>query len=141
MIKKILLVLAMIASLGCTSYGETRRSPRDLMLIGRDYNLWEDVSAHPLSVGVNSWYNKELGSMPAVYGSIALLSYKDVVRLECGGTATWNHHTGWAEIDMLTGFSTLLNERIVVGIWLAPFWKLYTPWNDNPWGVMVGYAW
>ena len=140
-VKETLLVLATLVMLGCTTFGDTRRSPRNLMLIGRDYNLWEDVSNHPVDCGINSWYNKELGSMPAIYASAAMLSYKDIIRFEAGGTTTWNHNTGYPEIAFLTGISTLIEDRIVIGIWMAPFWNLHPIYNDDPWGIMIGYAW
>ena len=64
-----------------------------------------------------------------------------IVRFEAGATTTWNHNINAPEIQPLTGFSALIDDKYVIGIWLAPFWKLYAPWNDDPWGVMVGYAW
>ena len=126
--------------------GAERKSPRDLMIIGRDYNLWEDISARPVSVGLNSWYTVETGVLPAIYASAAVISYKDIVRLELGGSATWNSHRringGSGSIDMalLTGVSTLIADRIVVGIWFAPFWNLYGSKPDDAFGGMIGYA-
>jgi len=114
---------------------------RDFMLIGRDYNLWDDmVSVHPISAGLNSWTDKEYGTVPALFGSIALFSYKDIVRLECGGTITWHKNNNQPDIAMLSGISTLIKERIVLGIWMSPFWNLYEKNPDDPWGVMIGYV-
>jgi len=118
-----------------------RKSPRDFMVIGRDYGLVEEVSVHPLSLGINSYYTKELGTVPAFYGSIAFLSYRDFVRLELGGTTAWNRKMGYMNINALTGISLLVKDRFVIGVYLAPFWNLAGSKPDDPWGIMLGWAW
>jgi hypothetical protein len=139
-ITKIILIGTSLLLLAFNSNGAERKSPRDFMVVGRDYNLFEDISVKPLSVGINSWYTFDTGVLPAMYASVALFSYKDVVRFEVGGSSTWNGNKDRVDISPLTGISTLLAEKIVVGIWFAPFWNLYGNCPDDAWGGMIGYA-
>lgn len=134
--------LAMLGLLLCASItlGQERKSPRDLMIIGRDFNLFESVSVKPVSIGVTSWTDREHGTDPAMYVSGAMLSYKDIIRFECGGTATLHNGERWVDIAMITGISTLIADKVVVGAWFAPFWNTYGPRPDDPWGIMIGYA-
>lgn len=136
---KILLILGflLIANIGGAA---ERKSPRDVMIIGRDYNPWEDISNHPLSLGIGSWRNEELGNKLMGYGSMAFLTYKDVIRLEAGVCGTYNNIKNRLEIEMLTGVSTLINDHIIFGVWMALFWGLDKRFPDDPWGIMVGYA-
>jgi len=130
-----------VAAMAFSSLGAETKSTRDFKIVGRDYNFWDDIiSVHPVSIGVASWTDENLGNRPALYASGAMFTYKDVVRLEFGGVVTWDNNRGWADIAMLTGVSTLINDHIIFGIWLSPFWNLYGDNPDDPWGVMLGYA-
>lgn len=131
--RKYLFVLLALILAGSVSAGEER-----LRLLWRDYKL-TDVDTRPISMGAVLWENKELPDHVGVYASIAGLSYKDW-RLEGGGMATWNEVKDRVEIAMLTGISVRLWDKLVVGAWYAPFWNLYGPRPDDPWGIMVGYA-
>ena len=121
-------------------------SERSLKMMYYDYSMG-DLSIHPLSIGITSWTDKRYNNtMSALYGSVAMLSYKDIVRLEVGGCATWdknrviNNNNGSMTIAMITGISTLINEKYVVGIWMSPFWNLYGSRPSDPYGIMFGYA-
>jgi hypothetical protein len=140
--KALILTVILVGILGFLSQGSgaERKSPRDLMIIGRDYNPWEDVSNHPVSLGLGTWRNDELGNKLMGYGSAAFLTYKDVIRIEAGVCGTWDQNSGWVEIAMLTGVSTLINDHIVFGVWMSPFWGLDKRFPDDPWGIMMGYA-
>lgn len=142
--KKILLIcLLSMFALTCMA-SETKNKAkvsRDWKIIGRDYNIFDDPSMRPFSFGLTSWTDKEHGTDPALYGSVALLSYKEMVRFECGGAATFHKGEKWADIAMVTGLSTLIADRIVLGVWYSPFWNLYDKkHSDDPWGVMIGYS-
>jgi len=132
-----ILIYLLIVSI---SIGAEGKSPRELMILGRDYNLWEDVSNHPLSLGLGTWRNDELGNKLMCYGSAAFITYKDIVRLEAGACGTWNNIDGNVQVEMLTGVSTLINDHVVFGVWMAPFWGLDKRFPDDPWGIMLGYA-
>ena len=143
-IRKIIEAIAVgliFLSLSLNAYAE----PNNLKLICRDYNPLDSLtSVHPLTIGITSWTSKGLGTLPALYGSMAILSYKDVVRLECGGAITWDRYRfpdrGEPTISLITGFSTLIKEKYVVGVWMAPPWNLYGSRPDDAYGLMVGYA-
>lgn len=109
------------------------------MMLYRDYNIMDDISVRPLSVGINSYCTKENDTLFAGYISCALLSYRDVVRVEGGVSVTWNDNKDRLEGALLTGISTLIKERIIVGIWMSPFWNLVGS-KDDAYGGMIGYA-
>jgi len=139
--KKYLIMLVLLCTiLSCQA------SERSLKMMYYDYSVL-DLSIHPLSVGITSWTDKRYNNtVPALYGSVTMLSYRDIVRLEIGGCATWdknrviNNDHGSVAISMITGISTLINEKYVVGIWMSPFWNLYGSRPSDPYGIMIGYA-
>jgi hypothetical protein len=131
--KKWLLVLLVLFSI-CS----VQASERNLKLLWRDYNL-SDEDTRPLSAGLMLWESKELPSHFGPYGSIAPLSYYNF-RAEVGGMATWNEKKDRVEIGMLTGLSYRFSCNVVMGVWYAPFWNTYGKNPDDPWGLMIGYA-
>jgi hypothetical protein len=126
-----LLVLCLACSL---SIGEEKQ----FKVLFRDYR-WNDVDTRPISAGAVLWDNDEHPNHLGIYASVAFLTYKNW-RLETGGVTIWDDRRGYPEIDMLTGISVRLWERVVVGAWYAPFWNTYGIHPDDPWGIMVGYA-
>lgn len=129
------LLVILVAFCFCSAQaGEDRR----LKLLFRDYKL-ADEDVRPLSAGLMLWESKELPDHVGLYGSIAPVSYKNW-RIETGGMATWNEKKDRVEIGMLTGVSYRFSCNVVIGAWYAPFWNTYGKNPDDPWGVMVGYA-
>ena len=109
----------------------------EFKILGRDYGL-SDVVEKPISVGLSSWSDKELGTVPALYASLSMMSYSDNIRFETGIVGTMGSRT--VDVAILTGLSTPVGDNMVAGVWLAPFWNLYKPkYSDDAWGIMVGY--
>lgn len=137
--KKLLIILAvfLISSL---SIAKDEIRERDFKIIYRDYSFSDFENTRPASMGVMLWDNRELPIHPGLYASAALLTYRDFLRLECGGGGVHNEKKNRMEIGMLTGISILIKERIIFGVWYAPFWNTYGQNSDDPWGLMMGYA-
>jgi hypothetical protein len=135
--KKFSILLVFLFSV-ISSFSETR----DLKMIYRDYTLSDTdaLSTRPISVGLVSWTDNDIDILPGLYVSIAVLTYKDIVRLEVGGVTTWDQKHAYLDSDMLIGISTLINDKFVVGIWMSPFWNLHPIYHNDPYGIMVGYA-
>jgi hypothetical protein len=131
--RKYLFVLLFLCLAGSGIAGEER-----LRMLWSDYKL-TDEDTRPISIGAVLWENRELPDHLGLYSSVALFSYKDW-RLECGGIGTWNEVRDRVEVAVLTGVSVRLWDRVVLGTWYAPFWNVYGVRPDDPWGIMVGYA-
>lgn len=131
--KKLLVGLVILLALsGVSKAGETR-------MMFRDYSPLDFVGS-PLGVGYASWTDSDEDFASGVYGQIALISWRDKVRLNFGAVASWKDSKDRVELRPHTSISTLIpigNFDLEIGGYYAPFWGL-EPRTDDPYGVMIG---
>jgi hypothetical protein len=118
---------------------------QNVKIIGKDFWV-TDEELRPISFGLCSWTDEESPCQLGAFLNISLFNLWDNhLRLGTGfAISTPDEGTAdFVKVDLrLIGptVTTLLFDHLELGFYVTPFWNLYDGGVDDPYGVMVGYA-
>jgi hypothetical protein len=123
--------------MAASCYGE------GVKMIGRDFWV-SDEEMKPIAFGLCSWTDEEVDLQLAYYINISVLSFWDNhLRFGLGAAFTKPDEGSVARMDMrlmVPAVTTLFFDHLEVGAYASPCYNLYNGRVNDPYGIMVGYA-
>jgi len=126
--------LVLMASVCCA--GDTKMIIRDFLVT--------DTELKPISFGACTWTDKDSDCQLAGYLNVSLMNcWDNHLRIGGGFSITSpdiDDNISRVDMRLVTTVSTLLFDHLELGFYGAPFYNLIERHDNDPWGVMVGYA-
>lgn len=133
--KKLLIILAFIlVASTCLADGAK--------MIYRDFWV-DDKDLKPISFGLCSWTDLEADCQLGGYFNVSLFSFWDNhLRLGVGlaGSSPDEGSISGVDLRLITSASTLFFDCLEIGFYAAPFYNAMGNHLDDPYGLMIGYA-